>query len=130
MAHAPLSAMCCYDRRALPKPIVADLARVHPAVCGDDGLAPFRIFAGDDRNTLMLDGEVDYFSAEDLDRLLALAMPEGSRTVIDLGALEFVEQHGLRRIVARASDPGGGPPRVRNLPEPARRLCELMELEV
>jgi anti-anti-sigma regulatory factor len=130
MANAPLSAMCCYDRRVLPDAIVADLARVHPVARCDVAVAPFRIFSSGKRDTLMLAGEVDYFNADDLDRLLGLAMPAGSSTVLDLGELRFIDQHGLMRVAKRAGRPEGGPLRVRNVPGPTRRLFDLLGIEV
>ena len=126
MAHMPLSAMCCYDVRALPKPLVSDLARVHPTVCDSAGIAPFRVYAGGQRNTLMLGGEVDYFSADDLDRLLALALPADGRTVLDLSEAEFIDQHGLMRIARRTADPDSGAPRVRNASAATRQLGKLI----
>ena len=128
MASMPLSAMCCYDRRVLPKPIVSDLARVHPLARDADGLAPFRIFATDQRNTVVLDGEVDYFSADDLDRLLTLALPSDASSVLDLSELHFIDQHGVMRIAKRGADNDGL--RLRNVPPATRRLCELLGVEV
>jgi anti-anti-sigma regulatory factor len=126
MASMPLSAMCCYDRRALPETIVSDLARVHPAVCGPESLVPFRIYAGGERNTLMLEGEVDFFSADDFDRLLAIATPDHGRAVLDLSKLGFIDQHGAMRLAERT----GGWLRLRNVPASTRRLCELIEVAI
>lgn len=130
MAEMPMSAMCCYDRRALPRQILSDLARIHPAMYGPEGLAPFRLFAGGERNTLMVGGEVDYFNADDLDRLLDLTLPEEGRTVLDLGELEFIDQHGLMRIAGRAEDRAGGCPTLKNVPASTQRLCQLIGVEV
>jgi hypothetical protein len=34
IAERQMSVMCCYDRRALPKAVITDIADAHPAVCG------------------------------------------------------------------------------------------------
>ena len=75
MASMPLSAMCCYNRRELPNRILSDLACVHPVVRDAEESVKFRIFAAEERNTVLLSGEVDYFSADDLDRVLAPGDP-------------------------------------------------------
>jgi anti-anti-sigma regulatory factor len=125
MAEMPLAALCCYDLRKLPRSTVADLACVHPAAVACEEFAPFQLFAGADRKSLMLRGEVDFFCAEDLDRLLDLAMPPEGRVPLDLSRLDFVDQHGVMRLAARAREPGGRV-RVTNVPPQARKVSELL----
>lgn len=130
MSEAPMSGLCAYDRRVLSQRILGDIARLHPAVCGPEEIAPFRVFAGEGRNTLMIAGEVDYFNADDLDRLLALAKPEAGRTVLDLSGLEFIDQHGLLRIAKHVGNRTNGSSRVQNVPPQLQRLCDLIGVEV
>jgi anti-anti-sigma regulatory factor len=130
MASMPLSAMCCYDRRALPDQLVADLARVHPSVRDAAGLSEFQLYSARERNTMILRGEVDYFCVDDLDRLLSTAAPESGRTVLDIGGLEFIDQYGVKLLAERAGGSAGGSLRVRNVPDHARRLCGLLGVEL
>ena len=125
MASMPLAALCCYDTRRVPGHVVGDLACVHPAAVDPEGIAPFHLCAGRERNALALHGEVDYFCADDLDRLLTLALPDGEKAVLDLSALSFVDHHGVMRIASRAKE-SGGTLEVTNLPPLARRLSELL----
>jgi ABC-type transporter Mla MlaB component len=129
MAQMPMSALCCYDLRRVPRHVAKDLACVHPAAVDCEGLTPFQIFAAREKGSLMLHGEVDYFCADDLDRLLTVAEPAGGRTVLDLSGVRFVDHHAVMRLAERASDPDERVEMV-NVPAQARRLSELLEVRL
>jgi ABC-type transporter Mla MlaB component len=129
MAKRPLSALCGYDRTALPEELLGDLAAVHPAANGTASIAPFHLFA--DSGALVLAGEVDMFSAEALDRLLGLASSGDEPAALSLGELEFVDQHGLRALVEhadRAAAAGGLS--IERKPYLVERLCDLLDLKL
>jgi hypothetical protein len=114
MVERPLSALCCYDRRRLPREVVRDLCAVHP-VANDP--VPFRIYAAD--GGLRLDGEIDFFSAEALRRVLPLTThEEGS---LDLSGAAFIDHHGARVLCESGVALAG-------LPDSMRRACDLMGL--
>jgi anti-anti-sigma regulatory factor len=117
MASKPYSGLCCYDSRVLPPQILQDLCAVHPVAHAPAENVPFRLYA--DRDALVLDGEVDYFAADRLRRVLGAAAPPGA--VLDLGQVEFVDHHAA---VALAES---GLP-LRAMPHSMRRTCELLGL--
>jgi len=126
MAARPLAALCCYDRRLLSEQIVRDLAAVHPAVHGPAADHSFRLFAGDG-DALVLEGSVDYFSADVLRRVLPLAAPGECATVLDLGELTFADHHAALALAGHARHARMS---VRNAPAELRRTCELMGLSL
>jgi hypothetical protein len=85
---------------------------VHPAVHGTD--VPFRVYAEPD--ALMLDGQVDFFSADALRRALVGA---GGDRPIDLAPLRFADHHA-----ARALAESGAP--LRGIPYSMRRVWDLL----
>ena len=91
-----------------------DLCTVHPVV---NEPVPFRIYAGG--NGLHLEGEIDFFSADALRRVLPLTRGDG---VLDLSRAEFIDHHG-----ARVLHDSGLP--LAGTPESMRRASELMGLE-
>ncbi|MGH2687966.1 MAG: STAS domain-containing protein, partial [Actinomycetota bacterium] len=120
---------CCYDRRRVEDRGVTDVASLHPLVRAPAGLVPFRLWSSG--TGLVLEGEVDYFSAGDLRRMLRLAAPVAGDVRLDLGGLGFVDHHGLRaladhaRTLERAGSrlvPVGAPPVV-------DRLCGLLRIQ-
>lgn len=117
MAHRPLAGLCCYDRRIVGDELVRDLCAVHPGVrpCGD--AVPFRIYR--DGDSLMVDGDLDYFSADRARRLLETAVVEGD--VLDLERLRFVDHNGA---VALLDSPGS----LRGIPNMMRRVLDLRGL--
>jgi anti-anti-sigma regulatory factor len=130
MASNPLSALCCYDGEALPDELLGDLAAVHPASCHEDAqLAPFHVFA--DPEGVVLEGEVDMFSAGSLERLLEVAWDEEAPDRLDLGALDFIDHHGLFALVAHIERRRPGrEASVRDVPPTVERLCELLEVKL
>jgi anti-anti-sigma regulatory factor len=123
-----LSALCGYQRDALPSQLLADLAAVHPAANELAGEAPFHLF-GEEGN-LILSGEIDLFSSDALDRALGFARDGDAPITLDLGALDFIDHHGLEVLAAHAHDPAGGGYEVRNRPPVVDRLCGLLQLEL
>jgi DcmR-like sensory protein len=113
MAEQPLSALCCYDRRRLAPEVLRDLCSVHPVV---NEPVPFRIYATAD--ALHLEGEIDYFSSDALERVLPLT---GAGKVLDLSGAGFIDHHGAR-ILSESGVPLAG------IPESMRRACDLMGL--
>lgn len=129
MSIRPLSAFCGYRRADLPEPLLADLVAVHPASNVSAASAPFHLFA--EEGELVLSGEVDLFSAEDLDRVLELACQPGDRISLDLGQLDFVDHHGVEVIATHVRRlAAAGECSVRNAPPVVERLCGLLELEL
>lgn len=129
MAANPLSALCGYERDVLPENLLADLAAVHPAARGTSDLAPFHLFS--DSGDLVLEGEVDLFSAKALDRVFTLVDSVAAPRALDLGELDFIDHHGLyalaRHTQRLASE---GQCAVRNAPPIVDRLCDLLELKL
>jgi ABC-type transporter Mla MlaB component len=130
MASHPLSALCLYDRDAIPERALADLASVHPAAHAPKTMAPFRVYSHPD--ALMLEGEVDYFSTEALRRVLTAAPKDGSQTVLDLSRVEFIDHHGLLALAdhARSFDDGSEGMAIRGAPFWVKRLCQLIDVEL
>lgn len=129
MSVRPLAALCGYRRTTLPEPLVSDLAAVHPATNIPPATLPFHFFseAGD----LVLAGEIDTFSAEDLDRVLELACHPGDEISLDLAQLEFIDHHGLEVLTTHVQRlTAAGECAVRNTPPVVERLCDLLEVEL
>jgi anti-anti-sigma regulatory factor len=125
MAEHPLAALCAYDENTVPDELLADLRCVHPACDDRHRQLPFRL-AYLDADTLALEGEVDTFSAKDLERLLRITLAE-SDGAIDLQALHFIDHRGLIALANYSSE--HAIPLTR-MPPIARRLCELLQLAV
>lgn len=124
-----LSALCGYQRDALPPQVLADLAAVHPAANDVAGEVPFHLFGEDGR--LVLSGEIDLFSSEALDRVLGLARDGDEPLALDLAALEFIDHHGLEVLAGHVNGlAGDGGYEVRNPPPVVDRLCGLLQLEL
>jgi anti-anti-sigma regulatory factor len=128
VAEQPISALCGYRRDALPEPFLSDLAAVHPASNLPSRSIPFHLFA--DSGGLALSGEVDFFSAEDLDRVLELACEPGDRISFDLADLDFIDRHGLEVLTDHAQRLAAGGCELRNPPPVVNRLRELLDLQL
>lgn len=127
MSSHPLSALCAYDQNAIPGDLLADLQCVHPASRDGERPSPFRLAYLDD-HTLALEGEVDTFSAKDLERMLHTTLTDCHEpTELDLKALQFIDHRGL--IVLAGYTREHQVPLV-HMPAIARRLCELLQLTV
>jgi anti-anti-sigma regulatory factor len=74
-----------------------------------------------------LEGEVDYFSAADLGRLLDITLRDDGEVVLDLGGLGFVDHHGVMALAERAGRLGDRHGiRFQNVPHPVVRLSEVI----
>lgn len=125
----PLSAFCGYQRGVLPERLLSDLAAVHPASNEGHPSVPFHLFS--DSGSMVLSGEVDFFSAPDLDRLLELACEGRDQVSFDLAELDFIDHHGLVKLAAhtqRLATEGGCA--IHNPPPFVGRLCELLDLKL
>jgi hypothetical protein len=116
-----LSALCGYRRSALPPELLADLAAVHPAANATAESAPFHLFG--DGGELALSGEVDLFSRDALERVLDLAAGNDEPATLNLGALEFIDHHGLELLADRGC-------RVHEAPPVVDRLRQLLDFEL
>jgi anti-anti-sigma regulatory factor len=126
IASRALPALCCYDRRALPDPVSQEAVVAHPALNGPVMTVPFRLLTQPEG--LVLAGEVDFFSAEALGRLLALAAPKEGEIVLDLSELDFIDHHGafiLSEFAHRHRSLS-----IREAPSAMRRICELLDLRI
>lgn len=124
-----LSALCGYERAALPPQLLADLAAVHPAANACAGSVPFHLFG--ENGGLALTGEVDHFSTEALDRALGFACNDGEPVSLDLSELDFIDHRGLEILAAHTgghADAGGCT--VHHQPYVVSRLCDLLELQL
>ena len=125
-ASHPVAGLCGYDRQVVSDELVADLAAVHPIVRHTGMIVPFRLFARE--TTLVLEGEVDYFSAGALDRLLALAGWDESALELDLSELTFMDHHGVLALAEHQTRLAqqGVKLTVRDAPGWVRRLCGVL----
>jgi len=95
-----LSALCCFDRAAVPAEGMAAIASAHPLV--DARLAElvrFQLFGPADH--LQLAGEVDAFSSTTLRHLLR-SREDDRDVVLHLDELTFIEHTGVRALVESA----------------------------
>lgn len=124
-----LSALCGFQREALPPQLLADLAAVHPAANAAAGAVPFHLF-GEDGN-LVVAGEIDFFASETLDRALGFACDTGQRVSLDLEGLEFIDHRGLEILASHTRRlAAGNGCEVHNRPPIVERLCDLLQLEL
>jgi anti-anti-sigma regulatory factor len=80
---------------------------------------------------VVIAGEVDVFSAPNLDHLLGLSLANGSDVTFDLAELEFIDHHGLETLVSHAQRLAAtGSCEIRNAPPIVIRICELLELKL
>jgi anti-anti-sigma regulatory factor len=124
-----LSALCGYQRSALPPQLLADLAAVHPAANETAGPVPFHLFGED--GGLVLTGEIDAFSSDAFDRVLGYACNAEEPVSLDLKRLDFIDHRGLEILAAhdRQRVATGGCS-IHNPPPMVERLCELLELKL
>jgi ABC-type transporter Mla MlaB component len=126
---AGMSALCGYQRDALPAEVLGDLAAIHPTANAIAERAPFHLFG--EAGGLVLSGEIDRFSTPALVRALGLAHTPGEPTSLDLEALTFIDHHGFEVLAAHTRGlAANGGCTVANQPRIVNRLCELLELEL
>lgn len=125
-ASHPVAGLCGYDRQALPDELVADLAAVHPLARDASTLVPFRLFARP--GALALEGDVDYFSAGALSRLLALTDWNEGELELDLSGLGFIDHHGVLALTEHQGRPAqhGVKLTIRGAPSWVRRICDVL----
>jgi anti-anti-sigma regulatory factor len=124
-----LSALCGYERAAVPPQLLADLAAIHPAANCCAGSVPFHLFGED--GALALTGEVDLFSSDTFDRALTIACDGHEPVLLHLGELDFIDHRGLEVLAAHTSRLAGeGGCTVRHQPHLVSRLCEILELQL
>jgi ABC-type transporter Mla MlaB component len=124
-----MSALCGYQRDALPEAVLGDLAAIHPTANSIAEGAPFHLFG--EAGRLVLSGEVDRFSTPALSRALRHAHAPGEPTSLDLGPLGFIDHHGFEMLAAhtrRLAVNGGCS--VHNQPMIVNRLSELLGQEL
>jgi len=121
------SALCGYQRDALPAELLGDLAAIHPAANSFPEASHFHLFGKD--GGLALSGEIDYFSTAALVRVLEYAQVEGEPTSLSLEALDFIDHRGLEALVAHICrlDANGGCS-VHGQRPMVDRLCDLLGL--
>src|SRR5262245_28825761 len=119
MATRPLAALCCYDRRIVPPELIRDVCALHPAVrtCGGHAV-PFRVYCDDGAG--IVDGELDFFSADRARRMLDATVGEGD--VLDLSRLRFVDHNGAVALLDSSAP-------LRGIPNMMRRVLDLRGLE-
>lgn len=129
LSRQSLSALCGYERVALPSQLLADLAAIHPATNSCAGPAPFHLFG--ENGGLALTGEVDLFSSETFARALDFACDDGEPISLDLEELDFIDHRGLEILAAHASRLAGkGGCTIQHQPHLVSRLCEILELQL
>jgi anti-anti-sigma regulatory factor len=128
MATRPLAALCCYDRSQLDRRLVADLSCVHPVARTSADLRPFRVYANE--NGLVLEGEVDVFNIDALDRILDLVI-DGDGT-LDLDRLRFADHHALLALARRrrALEERGSRLRMKGASPVVRRLSQVLSMDL
>ncbi len=128
MATRPLAALCCYDRTRLDRRLIADLSSVHPVARASADLPPFRVYANEDG--LVLEGEVDVFTIEALDRLLDLVMDGDG--ALNLDRLRFADHHALLALARRrrALEERGARLRMKGSSPVVRRLSQVLSMDL
>jgi anti-anti-sigma factor len=108
-ARLPVVALCGYDERECDQAALELVAAIHTSTLSADSRRqppPFHVRAGAD-GSVVLDGEVDYFSADDVRALILGSADETGEVVIDVSHLRFVDVAGMSAIVAATRDVRG-----------------------
>jgi anti-anti-sigma regulatory factor len=129
MANTPLSALCCFDRKALSREAITSIAQAHPSVDRRlHDLVAFQVYRQSD--AIAISGEVDAFGTQTLDRLLREGIGTSADRTLDLSELAFIDHTGVRTIhdYGRALDAAGAKLTIRAAPPLFRRLSDLLGL--
>lgn len=129
MADFTLSALCCFDRNAVPPEGLSAIASAHPVVDRRlEDLVPFRVFGRAD--AVAIAGEVDAFSSGMLGHLLRAGDGAHTDLVLDLGELTFIDHTGLRALheYAEGLRGQGGTLTIRGGSPSLRRLAHVMRV--
>jgi anti-anti-sigma regulatory factor len=124
IASRQLIGLCCFDTRRLPHELADDLSCVHQTTLGGMRRGSFRLIRVPDRLTLR--GDVDWYDAERLGRLLDSSVAADEDVLLDLGELEFLDHHGLLEILSVRDrlQERGRTLEVTGVPSVTRRLVE------
>lgn len=123
MASAPFSAICGYDRRAIDRDALEDIACMHPVA--SEGTSAFHLFAADD-HTLALRGEIDIASQAAFERALGrVHPPDAKHLFLDVSGLDFVDHRGLVAL-SQYADAHDTTVVLQSEPAIVRRLIEIL----
>jgi anti-anti-sigma regulatory factor len=129
MSVQPMSAMCGYQRDAVPEKLLAELSAVHPVSNAPAKTVPFRLFA--DEGDMVLSGDVDFLSVKALDRALETACDGTEPVVLDLRELGFIDPNGIEVLVRHTQRlEAECDCSVRNAPAAVERLCQMLGVEL
>jgi anti-anti-sigma factor len=84
------------------------------------------------REGVSVAGEIDLFTAPELDECLSRSQADTGALIIDLGGVTFMDARGLTvlvRAVHRADGIGGGPPRLAAVTGQVSRLLRVTHLD-
>jgi anti-anti-sigma regulatory factor len=129
IASRRLIGLCCFDERRVTGELAGDLASVHRKTL-DDTAAPFGLIRVPDRLTLR--GDLDWYDAERLGRLLEHTVAADEDVVLDLQEVVFLDHHALLSFLAvrdrlRAH---GRSLQLLNVPSATRRLAGHLGVEL
>jgi anti-anti-sigma factor len=124
VARYPVTALCVFDA-ALGRPALAELACVHPR--SNRPLSEFHLFC-DQRERLVLTGEVDAFSSPLLAETLRRIDGGRGSLVLDVSGLDFIDGAGLATLHRHTRSRGGQLVLLRARPIVVR-LVELLGLQ-
>lgn len=130
MAESPFTGLCCYDARRLPEDVTRDLSAVHPVSCGAGVGPPFRIFS--DRSGRAIEGELDYFDCDELDRLLILTENDPGDLSLDMTGLSFIDARAMLTIekYRKQAEAAGKQTRIGTSSPAVGRIAELLEIKL
>lgn len=125
-ACRPINGICFFDTTQVPASRLSDVATLHPVLCADIEEPSFRLFF--DNGVLRLTGELDSFSAPQIQRILRCA-PLLTQPPLDISALEFIDHQALLVLDAAArSHRDEGRWRLCGAPPVVRRVWELLDV--
>lgn len=123
-ATRPVSGVCYFDRRRVPRERMDDLAAMHPVLSADFEAPSFQIFV--DGDVVRVVGAVDYFCVEQLRRILGAA-PEVTGRALDVSEIEYMHHGALWTL----NDLAGEDRRIRlsGATDSVQRVWKLLDLE-
>jgi hypothetical protein len=125
-----VTGVCYFDRQPVSSDRLADLAAMHPVLSADIEAPSFQLYV--DGDTVRVSGAVDFFSVDQLRRILDDA-PKLTERVLDLSEVDYVHHRALLAVNELATE--GRPVRVKsnsivhhmwsllNMPSPALEFC-------
>jgi hypothetical protein len=100
-ATRPVTGVCYFDRQRVPPERMADLATMHPVLSADIAAPTFQLYV--DGDTVRVSGAVDFFSVEQLRRILDDA-PKLTDRILDLSDVEYVHHRALLSLNELATE--------------------------